>query len=136
MKQIEELQKTIEELRNQQLAYNLHTAFHDLRKAKFNYAFHTIVKELDAFMNDNNEYTIVLGYYDNNLESFNESIILNDDSVDALMDITSTTILDRLLQYHESFIFNSNVGVTLVADNAILTIDYNGYELSYNTIKQ
>ena len=87
-------------------------------------------------MNDNNEYTIVLGYYDNNLESFNESIILNDDSVDALMDITSTTILDRLLQYHESFIFNSNVGVTLVADNAILTIDYNGYELSYNTIKQ
>lgn len=108
---------------------DLQRAFDELRNAKFNYDSYRCLEAIDNFMDSYDEYDIVLGYYDNTMQTFIKETVLNDDGIDALMDITSANIIDKLLQYHENFVYSIDTCVRFDANNTILIILYNGYEL-------
>jgi len=125
--------KELNDLRNAKVRHDLQIAFDELCNAKFNLDSYKCLEELDAFIDKYDNYHIVLGYYDVTDETFIEDKILNDDSIDALMDITGATILEKLLDYHENFVYSVDVCVRLDAlddgFNTMLTVEYNGYEL-------
>ena len=108
---------------------DLQQAFDDIKQAKFAYDYQRMLEELDAFMDEYDSYDVVLGYYDNNTETFMKETVLNDDNIDALMDITSANIIDKLLDYHENFVYAVDACIRIEAYDSILTVEYNGYEL-------
>ena len=108
---------------------DLQQAFDDIKQAKLAYDYQRMLEELDAFMDEYDSYDIVLGYYDSNTETFMKETVLNDDNIDALMDITSANIIDKLLDYHENFVYAVDACVRIEAYDSILTVEYNGYEL-------
>ena len=108
---------------------DLQQAFDDIKQTKLAYDYQRMLEELDAFMDTYFNYDIVLGYYDNNTETFMKETVLNDDNINALMDITSANIIDKLLDYHENFVYAVDACVRIEAYNSILTVEYNGYEL-------
>jgi hypothetical protein len=108
---------------------DLQKAFEEVRNAKFAYDSQRALEELDAFMDEYDNYDIVLGYYDVTTETFIKDTVLNDDGIDALMDITSANIIEKLLDYHGNFGYTVDACVRLESNNSILTLEYNGYEL-------
>jgi hypothetical protein len=130
-------------MNNKELLHRLNGLFAIVSELRVEVAKNIAVKELSDLLNDleaNSEiYEIWIGYYSDN--SFELDKLLNSDSINAMMDIKSETLIDFLLNYYDNNETNyympsqPTVAIKIRVDNESMDtyyIEYDGYDLDFD----
>jgi len=128
---------------NKELLHRLNGLFGIVSELRIEVAKNIAVEELDNLLNDleaNSEvFEIWSGYYNDN--GFELDKILNNNSINAMMDISGATLIDYLLDYYEDNEGNDympsqpTVALTIRVDNQSYDtyyIEYDGYSIDFN----
>jgi hypothetical protein len=135
-------------MNNKELLHRLDGLFNIASELRIEVAKSMAVEELDNLLKDleanSKAYEIWIGYYD--MDGFDMDYVLNNDSVNAMMDINGETLVNYLLDYYK----NNNTriyapssptvaikirleGDDLYNDNIdTYYIEYDGYDLDFN----
>jgi len=130
-------------MNNKEVLNKLNGLFNTVVDLRLEVAKNMAVEELDNLLKDleaNSEiYEIWIGYY--SVESFELDELLNNDSVNAMMDIKGETLVDFLIDYYSTnntrFYMSTppTVAIKIRLDNDIMDtyyIEYDGYNLDFD----
>jgi hypothetical protein len=135
-------------MNNKELLHRLNGLSHTVSELRIEVAKTMAVEELDNLLKDleanSKAYEIWIGYYD--MQGFDMDYVLNNDSVNAMMDINGETLVNYLLDYYK----NNNTSIyapssptvaikirlegdDLYNDNIdTYYIEYDGYDLDFD----
>ncbi len=141
-------------MNNKELLNRLNSLFNAVVDLRLEIAINTAVEELDNLLNEleanSKAYEIWIGYYD--MEGFDMDYALNNNSINAMMDINGKTLINYLLDYYKNNNNNINPyiyapsnptvaikirleGDDLYNDNMdTYYIEYDGYDLDFNLV--
>jgi hypothetical protein len=130
-------------MNNKELLHRLNGLFNIVGELRIEVAKTMAVEELDNLLKDleanSKAYEIWIGYY--SVDSFQLDELLNNDGVNAMMDIKGDTLIDYLIDYYSTnntniyTVSNSTVAIKIRVDNEDMDtyyIEYDGYHLDFD----